>query len=358
MENGLGRLDRNFSSVPVVVHRVAQVGLRPEYRFELRLLIQTIRRLIQKRSGLCIRQLKTLSADALEVICVDDLNPVVKFISLTRGVSPYGRQFRDDDRTVFSHNLARHDLHMLRNHIMRLVEISVSVRRVNNRNRLVFIRHEPRNERRGRIQIAVLVQVFLGRFSVQFFGRVKTADGGIVILHIPAIELVSRVRRGLYVSQAFARHDLRFLRGCSFKRSVFGLIGNGNLCSRIRLKPRFKNRVLIQACLLVPVQFRLGQFRCELRVAGYPFIGLLSGYLVPANELIPRIRRGHRAGDRIAVCQLSGCLQNDFNYGWNNSAISSLRLVNRVDDRGVLIFIRHTLRRERRIHIRAVLVLV
>ena len=40
--NGLGRLDKNFSSVPVVVHRVAQVGLRLKLRRERRVLIQLI----------------------------------------------------------------------------------------------------------------------------------------------------------------------------------------------------------------------------------------------------------------------------------------------------------------------------
>ena len=226
--------------------------------------------------------------------------------------------------------------------------------RVGDRGVLSFIQHTLRRERRIHIQaVLVLVQFFLGLFRRQ--GQVSCYT---FVAVIPSIELVSLVRRGLYVGQAVARHDMRFLRGCSLKRSVFGLIGNGNLRSRVQLKPRFKNRVPIQACLLVPVQFRLGQFRCELRVAGYPFIGRLSGYLIPANELVPLVRRGRRAGDRIAVCLLSGCLQNDFNYGWNNRAISSLRLVNRVDDRGVLIFIRHTLRRERRIHIQAVLILV
>ena len=122
--------------------------MRPEYRSELCLLIQTIRRLIQKRSSLCIRQIRT-RVDALEVIFVDDLNPVVKFISGARGVSPYGRQLiADDNRTVCFHNLARHDLHMLRNLIMRLVEISVSVRRVNNFGVLFRVRHPLRGIRR------------------------------------------------------------------------------------------------------------------------------------------------------------------------------------------------------------------
>ena len=144
--NGIGFHARNFSPVPVVFHRVAQVGLRPEYRFEHRLLIQTIRRLIQKRSSLCIRQIRT-RVDALEVIFVDDLNPVVKFISGARGVSPYGRQIIADDRTVCFHNLARHDLHMLRNRIERLVELSVSVRRVNNFDVLFRVRHPLRGIR-------------------------------------------------------------------------------------------------------------------------------------------------------------------------------------------------------------------
>ena len=145
--NGLGIRNLSGRPVPVVVHRVAQVGSRPEYRFEHRLLIQTIL-LIQKRSGLCIRQIRT-RVDALEVIFVDDLNPVVKFISGARGVSPYGRQIIADDRTVCFHNLARHDLHMLRNRIERLVELSVSVRRVNNFDVLFRVRHPLRGIRRG-----------------------------------------------------------------------------------------------------------------------------------------------------------------------------------------------------------------
>ena len=145
--NGLGIRNLSGRPVPVVVHRVAQVGLLREYRFEHRLLIQTIR-LIQKRSGLCIRQIRT-RVDALEVIFVDDLNPVVKFISGARGVSPYGRQIIADDRTVCFHNLARHDLHMLRNRIERLVELSVSVRRVNNFDVLFRVRHPLRGIRRG-----------------------------------------------------------------------------------------------------------------------------------------------------------------------------------------------------------------
>ena len=144
---GLGSRNLLGRPVPVVVHRVAQVGSRPEYRFEHRLLIQTIL-LIQKRSGLCIRQIRT-RVDALEVIFVDDLNPVVKFISGARGVSPYGRQIIADDRTVCFHNLARHDLHMLRNRIERLVELSVSVRRVNNFDVLFRVRHPLRGIRRG-----------------------------------------------------------------------------------------------------------------------------------------------------------------------------------------------------------------
>ena len=145
--NGLGVRNLSGRPVPVVIHRVAQVGSRPEYRFEHRLLIQTIL-LIQKRSGLCIRQIRT-RVDALEVIFVDDLNPVVKFISGARGVSPYGRQIIADDRTVCFHNLARHDLHMLRNRIERLVELSVSVRRVNNFDVLFRVRHPLRGIRRG-----------------------------------------------------------------------------------------------------------------------------------------------------------------------------------------------------------------
>ena len=90
VENGLGRLDRNFSSVPVVVHRVAQVGLRLEYRFELRLPIQTIL-LIQIRSGLFIRQSRIRAFNRL---FGGNPDPAIKFISFFR-VGRYGLQFID-----------------------------------------------------------------------------------------------------------------------------------------------------------------------------------------------------------------------------------------------------------------------
>ena len=128
-----------------VVHRVAQVGLLREYRFEHRLLIQTIR-LIQKRSGLCIRQRRTRAFNRLFGRNPD---PVVKLISVFR-VGRYGRQLITDDRTVFSHNLARHNLHKLRNALDSgaAPKRAVTVRYINNICFLFRVRHPLRGIRR------------------------------------------------------------------------------------------------------------------------------------------------------------------------------------------------------------------
>ena len=171
--NGIGFHARNFSPVPVVFHRVAQVGLRPEYRFEHRLLIQTIL-LIQKRSGLFIRQRRTRAFNRLFGRNPD---PVVKFISVFR-VGRYGRQLIADDRTVFSHNLARHDLHKLRNLLDSgaTPKCAVTVRYINN-SRLLFrvrcplrgighiSRHLLRNLRSPAIKLIAGLAVLISRKS-------------------------------------------------------------------------------------------------------------------------------------------------------------------------------------------------
>ena len=128
-----------------VVHLIAQVGLLREYRFEHRLLIQTIL-LIQKRSGLFIRQSRTRAFNRL-FGCNPD--PVVKFISFFR-VGRYGRQLIADDRTVLSHNLARHDLHKLRNLLDSgaAPKRAVTVRYINNIRFLFRVRHPLRGIRR------------------------------------------------------------------------------------------------------------------------------------------------------------------------------------------------------------------
>ena len=339
--SGLGLNRILVIPVPVVVHRVAQVGSRLEYRFELRLLIQTIIRLIQIRSGHFIRQSRTRAFNRL---FGGNPDPAIKFISVFR-VGRYGRQLIADDRTVFSHNLARHDLHMLRSFLDSgaTPKCAVTVRRVNNFGALFRVRYELRRERRGRIQIAVFIQLRLGRFRCQ--GQVVCYK---FVAVIPSIELVTGIRQSRRAGQAGSIR-LQDCIACMGNRAIFRRISNRGRLFFVRLKPRYKNRVLIQVCLLVPVQFRLGQFRCELRVAGYPFIGLLSGYLVPANELISRVRRGHRAGDRLAAFQLSGRLQNGLIYGWINSAVAYLLLVNRAENRSRLVFVRHELRGIRRI---------
>ena len=127
--NGLGIRNLSGRPVPVVIHRIAQIGLLREYRFEHRILIQTIR-LIQKRSGLFIRQRRTRTFNRL---FGRNPNPVVKFISFFR-VGRYGRQLIADNRTVFSHNLARHDLHKLRNFLDSgaTPKRAVTVRYINN----------------------------------------------------------------------------------------------------------------------------------------------------------------------------------------------------------------------------------
>ena len=128
-----------------VVHLIAQVGLLREYRFEHRLLIQTIL-LIQKRSGLFIRQRRIRAFNRL-FGCNPD--PVVKFISFFR-VGRYGRQLIADDRTVLSHNLARHDLHKLRNLLDSgaAPKRAVTVRYINNIRFLFRVRHPLRGIRR------------------------------------------------------------------------------------------------------------------------------------------------------------------------------------------------------------------
>ena len=88
--SGLGLNRILVIPVPVVVHRVAQVGLRLEYRLELRLLIQTIL-LIQIRSGLFIRQSRIRAFNRL---FGGNPDPVIKFISFFR-VGRYGLQFID-----------------------------------------------------------------------------------------------------------------------------------------------------------------------------------------------------------------------------------------------------------------------
>ena len=162
------------------------------------------------------------------------------------------------------------------------------------------------------------------------------------------------IRRGLaLVSIRMERLSIRII-----------LVANPVVLDRVgivvQLKFRRKNRILIQT-LFILGQILLGHFRCEFRLIGNPFglpFGRPSGYLVPANKLVPRLCRGLRAGDRIAVCLLSGRLQNDLLCRRSNRAVVALPTENRVGDRGVLSFIRHKLRRERRIHIQAVLVLV